>query len=602
MGPSGAGKSTLLDELACNNNNRGASSEGSVLVDGQPRSARSFRALSCYVQQTDALLSSGTVREVLLTSALLRLPYSIPLSQKREVVEETIRELDLVSCADTMIGDESVGLKGISGGQKRRVSVGVELVKDPRVLFLDEPSSGLDSEAALGVMSALSRLARRGRTVVATIHQPNSMILDTFDDFILLAGGRTAYGGSWSDAIPFFDRAGFECPAYKCPTDYFMTVVVREEAAAVDALVAAYDKERPALLQQQREAVGRPGGASAGSGRLTLDIEAGAGAGAGAPGVQARGGAEAGSEARPGGDAAARVAPFEAEGAAGTAGAAKAAGAPLWYQIAVLSLRYWRSWIRNPVLMASELVQYIFLGIFLGAMYCRFNNVMGEGDFDRSSCIFFSLAILCFTPSYTAITNWGAERVLLKREVDQGLYPLFAYYVARYSVIVPFELLQCLLFLAIMYFFAGFYPAAVNFFTFMAVFGMFQVISEGIGACCAVACKSITGGIVLATLVLLLLFAFSGFLIVKTPVYFVWLQKTTYFTYAYTSLVELELSSITLTDPATGQTVPGMQAFPQQIKTSLSYAENIWILFAQFGGMELIKIALFYVTYWTGMM
>ncbi|GFR41628.1 hypothetical protein Agub_g2355, partial [Astrephomene gubernaculifera] len=248
MGPSGAGKSTLLDVLACNlAASRGCSTEGRILVDGDQRDTRAFRRISCYVQQKDVLLSSATVREVVLTSALLKLPRTVSLETKRELVEATLKELDLVSCANTLIGDETIGLKGISGGQKRRVSVGIELVKDPRVLFLDEPSSGLDSEMALSVMTSLVRLARKGRTVVCTIHQPNSDITDCFDDFLLLAGGRTVYGGLWTGAVDFFARNGFSCPSFKNPTDYFMAIVTREEAA-VETLADAYTKARGALL------------------------------------------------------------------------------------------------------------------------------------------------------------------------------------------------------------------------------------------------------------------------------------------------------------------------------------------------------------------
>eukprot|EP00198_Chlamydomonas_reinhardtii_P002835 XP_001692171.1 predicted protein [Chlamydomonas reinhardtii] len=436
MGPSGAGKSTLLDVLACNTSSRGASLAGRITVDGAPRSGRQFAGISCYVQQKDVLLSSATVREVVHTAALLKLPYrGMSAAEKRELVEATLKELDLTTCADTLIGDETIGLKGISGGQKRRVSVGIELVKDPRVLFLDEPSSGLDSEMAAGVMNSLVRLAQKGRTVVCTIHQPNSDITDCFHDFLLLAGGRTI-----------------------------------------------------------------------------------------------------------------------------------------------------------PVMLASELVQYVFVALFIGLMYYKFNDVLGEGDFNRQACIWFSFAVLCFTPSYTAVTNWTSERLLLKRELDQRLYGINTYYLARYAVLLPFEMAQCALFLCVMYFFVGFYPSASNFFIFFAVLSMFQIISEGLGACCAVVTRTPTSAIILLTFVLLVLLSFSGFLTVKTPVYFVWVQKLSYFTYAFSALLDTEFAKISFVDPATGDTVPGLEVLPDSVATGLSPAQNIGVVAAQLGGMELIKL------------
>ncbi|GIL85954.1 hypothetical protein Vretimale_9015 [Volvox reticuliferus] len=414
MGPSGAGKSTLLDILAGNSSSRGATCKGLILVDGSPRNVRAFRVISCYVQQKDVLMSSATVREVLLTSALLKLPRSVPLSRKRALVEDTIRELDLASCADTLIGDETIGLKGVSGGQKRRVSVGVELVKDPRILFLDEPSSGLDSEMALSVVTTLVRLARKGRTVVCTIHQPNSDITECFDDFLLLSSGRTVYGGLWSGAVDFFARNGFSCPAFKNPTDYFMSVVTREEGA-VETLATAYGKVRLDLLQQMA-AVGRRsrlevGGGSGGDsggddvainlrGMGTEDVcvlhdaaaavvaGGGDGGGDGSVGVSAVVipsvlGQDSSREVLQQRQRQGAAAPLEAvperrvlvlDGEVGEAPAAEEpaqmAGVPLWFQVYVLSVRYWRTWIRNPVMMASELVQYIFTAIFIGLMYC----------------------------------------------------------------------------------------------------------------------------------------------------------------------------------------------------------------------------------------
>lgn len=101
----------------------------------------------------------------------------------------------LATCADTYIGSSQNGIKGVSGGEKRRTSVGVELITSPTCLFLDEPTSGLDSEIAVSIMRTLKNVAARGRTVLLTIHQPNSDITEQFDHFILMAKGQILYGG-----------------------------------------------------------------------------------------------------------------------------------------------------------------------------------------------------------------------------------------------------------------------------------------------------------------------------------------------------------------------------------------------------------------------
>jgi len=137
MGSSGAGKTTLLDILACNP--MGGKTSGQILVNGAPRrAAAAFQRLSCYVLQREVLLSSATVRESITTSALLKLPRNLPMKKKLARVNRVLEELGLLECEHTLIGDEILGMKGISGGQRRRVSIGIELVKDPRVIFLDE--------------------------------------------------------------------------------------------------------------------------------------------------------------------------------------------------------------------------------------------------------------------------------------------------------------------------------------------------------------------------------------------------------------------------------------------------------------------------------
>jgi energy-coupling factor transporter ATP-binding protein EcfA2 len=101
----------------------------------------------------------------------------------------------LQDCANTLVGSSTAGIKGISGGEMKRTSVGIELVTSPKCVFLDEPTSGLDSEIAMTIMRSLRDVASHGRTVALTIHQPNSDITELFDDFLLMAKGRVMYAG-----------------------------------------------------------------------------------------------------------------------------------------------------------------------------------------------------------------------------------------------------------------------------------------------------------------------------------------------------------------------------------------------------------------------
>lgn len=220
MGPSGSGKSTLLDALS----SRLASNaflSGTILLNGH-KTKLSF-GTAAYVTQDDNLIGTLTVRETISYSARLRLPDKMPRSEKRALVERTIIEMGLQDCADTVIGNWH--LRGISGGEKRRVGIALEILMRPRLLFLDEPTSGLDSASAFFVTQTLRGLSRDGRTVIASIHQPSSEVFELFDQLYLLSGGKTVYFGEVSEAYEFFAQAGFPCPALRNPSDHFLRCI-----------------------------------------------------------------------------------------------------------------------------------------------------------------------------------------------------------------------------------------------------------------------------------------------------------------------------------------------------------------------------------------
>ncbi|RWR92647.1 ABC transporter G family member 11 [Cinnamomum micranthum f. kanehirae] len=220
MGPSGSGKSSLLDALA-GRLATNAFLSGTVLLNG--RKAKLSFGTAAYVTQDDNLIGTLTVRETISYSARLRLPDKMEWSEKRALVESTIIEMGLQDCADTVIGNWHV--RGISGGEKRRVSIALEILMRPRLLFLDEPTSGLDSASAFFVTQTLRGLSRDGRTVIASIHQPSSEVFELFDRLYLLSGGKTVYFGKASDAYEFFAQAGFPCPTLRNPSDHFLRCI-----------------------------------------------------------------------------------------------------------------------------------------------------------------------------------------------------------------------------------------------------------------------------------------------------------------------------------------------------------------------------------------
>ncbi len=552
MGSSGAGKTTLLDVLA-GNTPGGVKVQGKVLVNGAPRRMSEFRQASCYVMQSDVLLSSATVRESIATSALLKLPRTISKADKLKRVESIVRELGLVSCANTLIGDEVLGIKGISGGQKRRVSIGVELVKDPVAIFLDEPTSGLDSEVAVKLVELLGEMCSRGRTVALTIHQPNSLITSQFVDFMLLADGMLAYGGPWENAVDFFMRAGLHCPKYMNPSDYFIHVV---------------DENIDALVEQQEA-----------SKKLSLDVEV--------PVVGDADGGELADGAKPDAaeeEAAGKEEPLE----------------PVWYQIHVLAVRNLRTYVRNPVYMISETSQYAFMGLFVGLMYLQLSNSVETGVQDRVASVWFGMAVLSFTPSFSAVVAWDKDRVVLRRESGQAMYSVLSWFTARSIVNIPVQCLQALLYCVIAYFMVGYTITWANCLVFYAGYALFQITSESIGLMTAAVTPTAAYATLALTFVLLILLSFSGFLVSAVPVYFQWVGTISYLTYALSAIVVQIFNTtefVCETDTAgcqEGQTIPGDMLIPSAADNGISPGINLLILLGITIGCRGLTIVLIY--------
>ncbi|WZZ64314.1 hypothetical protein YC2023_075684 [Brassica napus] len=220
MGPSGSGKSTLLDALAGRLAGNVVMS-GKVLVNGKKR--RLDFGTSAYVTQEDVLLGTLTVRESIAYSAHLRLPSKLSRKEISDIVEATITDMGLQECSDRSIGNWH--MRGISGGEKKRLSIALEVLTKPSLLFLDEPTSGLDSASAFYVVQILRNIASNGKTVISSIHQPSGEVFALFDDLLLLSGGETVYFGEAKFATKFFGETGFPCPSRRNPSDHFLRCV-----------------------------------------------------------------------------------------------------------------------------------------------------------------------------------------------------------------------------------------------------------------------------------------------------------------------------------------------------------------------------------------
>ncbi|KAJ1553592.1 hypothetical protein HK096_007249, partial [Nowakowskiella sp. JEL0078] len=248
MGPSGAGKTTFMNVLM----GKITRTSGKLFVNDVESEMNKFKKVIGFVPQEDIMIRELTVRQNILHSAKIRLPRSWTSKQVEDFVDNILEALGLTNVAHSRVGDEST--RGISGGQRKRVNIGLELAAIPISIFLDEPTSGLDSTAALQVAQILRNLTELGITIVSVIHQPRIEIFNLFTDVLMIApGGKTAYMGSVSEAQLYFENLGFIFPDHCNPADVMMDIIsgkgVNSERGTVTALDLVHEWSNHANIE-----------------------------------------------------------------------------------------------------------------------------------------------------------------------------------------------------------------------------------------------------------------------------------------------------------------------------------------------------------------
>mmetsp|Transcript_11817 Transcript_11817/g.26048 ORF Transcript_11817/g.26048 Transcript_11817/m.26048 type:complete len:736 (+) Transcript_11817:159-2366(+) len=269
MGTSGAGKTTFLNVLCGKiGGMAGWKVEGNIKVNGVPARLESLKPITGFVPQDDIVHERMTVRENIWFSAKLRNPAKTSSARLGRITNDVLQVLQLEAQQNIRVGNRATG-GGLSGGQRKRVNVGLELAACPTLLFLDEPTSGLDSTGSLMLVRVLQKMTDLGMTIVMVIHQPRYSLFTLIDDVLLLGkGGRTCYFGPSDQAKRYFEDLGFSMPQNENPADWMMDVMSgqsendnpkmkREDLPA--ALFAAWEKRKldaPIYTRQPSQEIG----------------------------------------------------------------------------------------------------------------------------------------------------------------------------------------------------------------------------------------------------------------------------------------------------------------------------------------------------------
>ncbi|CAB3223952.1 unnamed protein product [Arctia plantaginis] len=393
LGPSGAGKSTLLNILA---GYRLAGASGIISTNGEPRNLKQFRKLSRYIMQEDLLQPYITVQEAMSIAADLKLGTDLSNEKKTIIVEEIIQLLRLNKARNTTT-------ERLSGGERKRLSIALELLNNPPVIFLDEPTTGLDDVSSSTCVSLLKRVARGGRTVICSLHTPSARLFAEFDHVYVVAQGRCAYQGTSGGVVPFLNELYLPCPKTYNPADFIIEVSSGEYGSHVDRMVSAIENGKN---QRWRTYAVEE--------RTLQEME------------------------------------IEQLNSGGYEKLNYRHGCSTYQQFAVLLKRMLLQTFRNKNYLRLRVCMHIFIGFMIGGIF----NSMG---YDASKTIFnFGFCYACiismlYIPMMPVLLSFPTEVQLVKREYFNRWYGLKAYYAALVCSRTPPTIFFSLIYLIITY-------------------------------------------------------------------------------------------------------------------------------------------------------
>ncbi|XP_045171648.2 uncharacterized protein LOC123533818 isoform X2 [Mercenaria mercenaria] len=421
MGPSGAGKTTLLNAIA----GRQPLSSGEITLSEKNFDKQLRRRLG-FVLQQDVFFSRLTLWETLYFTAMIRLPEHISLAEKMDRVDEIINMLDIRKCVNTIIGD--MFERGLSGGEKKRVSIACELLTDPDILLIDEPTSGLDSSTALTLIKQMKTFAAQyNKTIIVSVHQPSSQIYHTFDSLLLMASGKVVYfGGAQEEPLEFFEQVGLNCGEMYNPADFFLEVLTVDQAK-IDEIVCAFKQKRITLMNKlsvQQDFDGNetlqtlnngneiPAVASSYSGSLKKS--------------------DSSSSIISKRYSSGTVVMFDELHVSDL----KSSDQQRWPCGFYTQFRmlFWRNFkqSRGRILHLFGVIHYVVIAAFVSMAFFKISSDAKDSR-DKMSVCFFCVAFWTFAPTLDATLAFPAEMDVVSKERAAGAYRLSAYYFAKNS-------------------------------------------------------------------------------------------------------------------------------------------------------------------------
>ncbi|KAL5269519.1 hypothetical protein ACHWQZ_G003118 [Mnemiopsis leidyi] len=496
MGASGAGKTTLLNTLASRNSKK-LSVSGTIKINGKEMSQSKTKLISAYVQQDDCFIETLTVKEVMMFHANLRMDQNISPKQKQKKVEDILGTLGLTKVQDTLVGLPSGKRRGISGGERKRLSVGTELIMDPPLLFIDEPTSGLDSFMAENVVTFISQLAKANRTILCTIHQPASEIFQLFDRICLVSEGEIAYMGDTTSGLDLFKAAGYPCKSNFNPADHFVfTLAVRpgsEESC----------KDRCQQIIEHYKS----------SASYTAMVEKINSISDDAPEVLFKNLSK------------------------------KQIQPSICSQVAENFKRSLKNIVRNPAYSKARIMQSIVIGLLMGLTFLNTKNDQRAAQ-NKSGALFNLVVYFTFSSIATQTMSIPQELPVVKREYQNGMYSTLPYFLSKVISEIPYLFGLPFLTMSVCYFMIGFKKTFVGFITNVIAYAGVSWAATGLGWFLAAwTGDSAIAGALMAPIIMPF-FLIGGFYQndESTPVFFEPVKYISWFRYGFSMIMTSEFT------------------------------------------------------------
>lgn len=528
MGPSGSGKTTFLNQLAV----RGSGMEkegGSIRVEGREYGRGEIKKISGYVMQHDVLFERLTVLEVLTYAARLKMHPKASAVDRRRRVDKVLKLLGLQKCKDVMVGGPM--LVGISGGQLKRLAVGVELLTRPKLLFLDEPTSGLDSVSALELFKTLRSLAHKeGVTVITTVHQPSSRVFELFDDLLVLCAGTVLFHGPAKDMLAYYAAAGLPSPPNTNPADWALDAISTEEG--VEALMKVDDDD------------------DANEYALEQLLESQTGYSVSSDGIQEKEkekDEEQEQQQQDPEDPEEEPQVWKTE-----KGARLGWGGQMWLLLQRASKLTWR----DNRMFFIQIIQTFLIAVMIGTVFLQLPPTVAYFG-RRSSAIFFCCINQGIFGALMTINLFPVERVIIMRERQAGMYYVSAYFVSKMIVEIVASCVFPLVFTCTVYWLIGLYPAPGNFFIFLGFMELCYFGANSVAVLISCAAGTVLLSAAVLPMALEIARLFGGFFMppVGLPLYFSWLDAISYVKYAYMGLMMNEFQSLNASCSVNGTTI-----------------------------------------------